>query len=72
MSETATPLHLAATGKTDAERAAVLKEKVAVKLYELLAVMDEAATEGFRVQFNIGSNSLGRNHIERLALTKEY
>lgn len=72
MNDAAPNLSVVATGKTDAERAAILKERVLAKLYEVIAAMDDAATEGFRVQFNIGSNTLGRNHIDRLVLTKEF
>jgi hypothetical protein len=63
---------LVTTGKTEAERAAELKQKFQEALRPAMEVMDEANREGLCVHFHIDLDPFGRHTIQVLELIKKF
>jgi hypothetical protein len=58
--------------KGDAEKAADYKERAGKLIGELLAVMREAEREDFRIEFQIGRDSIGMPYCMGPFLNKRY
>ncbi len=57
---------------TEQERAGELKALVSEEMRAVLDLMDQAAREGFKVQWNIGLDMYGRHQLVDLHLIKRF
>jgi hypothetical protein len=59
-------------GKTDAERAAEIREQMLSALSSVIDVMNDAREHGLRVGFQLsGADPFGRHHVQTLEVLKE-
>lgn len=65
-------LVVVARAQTDKEKAEALKLKLTDSLAAVIAVLNEAKDEGFHLEFMLGADALGRNHITRLVALKTF
>lgn len=60
------------TTKSDADRAAELKERIRAALIPVCALMDEAAQSHLLVSFITGPNHFGKFEVKELCLMKRF
>ncbi len=59
-------------GKSDAEKAEDFRERSLAALEPLLVILNEAAVEGFAVNFTIGPDGFKRTVLQALTISKVY
>jgi hypothetical protein len=57
-------------GRSDAEVAAELRERLNVALGAVVSIMDDANAHGLQVSFQLGRDSYGRNRINELGIVR--
>lgn len=66
------PLQLAVANQSEKERAAEITGTVGQLIRPVLDLMDQAAREGFKVQWQIGLDMYGRHQLVDLHLIKRF
>lgn len=59
-------------GKSDAEKAKELREKVEAAVGPMLEIFTAAKAEGFEVMYSIQMDGLGHAYLHTLKIMKEY
>jgi hypothetical protein len=63
------PVHIV-PGSTDAERAQDYRDRLRAALVPVLAIIQEAQSNGLKVGFNIGPDGFGRQQIQTVEVVK--
>jgi hypothetical protein len=58
--------------KPDKERAAEIKQNLAAALIPIMELLDDAAKDGFEIQFMLAPGPLGKRVIQQLRVIKEF
>jgi hypothetical protein len=59
-------------GKSDAEKAAELKDRIVEALVPVMEILDEGYKHGLSISYSIGPSALGKATILQLNVTKTF